>query len=307
MTKNTMAMLAREAVNTSQKAATAQANFNRLIETAENGRKQFNLSIDLTAMEEQANALHEELTRHTMDDLTVLSAIITIHGLKVLARGKMLRDKQGKPQKDENGNTRFTPANITAFRLLKIGLNDASGMLEDMQKSVALAIWEAVTEGNATITTENDKPKLNITEENKPTLKSIYNTVQNFMYAHQQRHYKRQYIPVIDETTGEDSAEFVTAAMRAYSLSIEAIGQDELFQSLTAVLDERESAILWVKTEKKQVERSYTSNGIQKKRYVSRYKTIAEIAHETGYTVKQVRNSLTAIKGKLQTVLAENA
>lgn len=306
MTNATRTMLNREAVNLTAKATTAQRKLNRLTETGEEGRKQYELSITLMDIEAQAEALQAELTSYTTDNLSVLASIITIHGLKVASRGRLLRDKQGKTQKDENGNAKYTPANTTALRILQNGINEASGILEDMQQSVALAIWEAVTQGKATITTEEEKPKLTVTDENSDTLKSIYNVVQNFMYAHQQRHYKRQYIPVIDETTGEESAEMVTAAMRKYALSIEAIGQDELFQSLTAVLDERETAILWVKTEKKQVERSYTSNGQQKRHYVSRYKTVAEISTETGYTVKQVRNSLKTIEEKLKAVLAEN-
>ena len=250
MTNATRTMLNREAVNLTTQATTAQRKLNSLTNAGEEGRAQYNLTITITELEAKAEALHAELTRHTNDNLSVLASIITIHGLKVASRGRLLRDKQGKPQKDENGNPKYTPANITALRILQNGLNETSGILEDMQQSVALAIWEAITAGKATITTEEGKPKLNITEENKDTLKGIYNIVQNFMYAHQQRHYKRQYIPVIDETTGEESAEMVTAAMRKYALSIEAIGQDELFQSLTAILDEREAAILWVKTEK---------------------------------------------------------
>jgi len=130
--------------------------------------------------------------------------------------------------------------------------------------------------------------------------------VQNYIYSQQQRHYKRQYIPVIDEVTGEESTEMVTKAMREYSMSIEAIGQEELFQDLTAILDERESTILWAMTETKTVQRAYNSNGSSQKRYVERKKTVAEISHETGYTIKQVRNSLNAVKDKLRAVLAEN-
>jgi hypothetical protein len=299
-------MLNREMVNITTQATTAQRKLNRLTQAGEEGRTQYNIAISLTELEKQAENLQNQLTLHTNDNLSILASMITIHGLKVASRGRLLRDKQGKPQYDENGNAKYTPANTTALRILQNGINETSGILDDMQQDTALAIWEAVSQGKATITTEEGKPKLTTTEANSDTMKNIYNVVKNYMYAHQQRHYKRQYIPVINEETGEESAEMVTKAMRNYEMSIDAIGQDELFQSLTAILDERETAILWAKTEKKQVERSYTSNNIQKRHFVSRYKTVAEISQETDYTVKQVRNSLKTIQEKLTAVLAEN-
>jgi hypothetical protein len=303
MTNTTRARLTQEVLNTSTHQTATQQQINNYANTAQSGRKQYELTIKKMELEAQAEALQTQLTQHITDDLTVLSAMITIHGLKVASRGRLLKDNQNKPQKDENGNARFTPANIHALRILQNGTNETSGILDDLRQSVALAIWEAITQGKASITSENGKPELKTTDEN--AIKQIYNIVQNYLYKHQQRHYKRQYIPVIDEN-GEESAEMVTKAMREYALSIEAVGQNELFQSLTAIFDERETAILWNKIEKKQVQRNYTSNGKQKTHYVSRYKTVAEISTETGYTVKQVRNTLKAIQEKLKAVLAEN-
>jgi len=300
MTNTTRTMLSQEVLNTSTKATTATRKLNN----AQSGRKQYELNILQMELEAQANALQETLTSHASDNLSILSTIITIHGLKVASRGRLLKDNNGKPQKDENGNPRFTPANIHALRILQNGIHDTSGILDDLTQSVALVIWEAITQGKASIiTNESGNLELKTTDEN--AMKQIYNTVQNYLYSTQHKHYKRQYIPVIDEN-GKESAEMVTKAMRQYAMSIEAVGQDELFQSLTAILDERETAILWSKTEQKQVQRNYTSNGKQHKHYVSRCKTVAEISTETGYTVKQVRNTLKSIQGKLKAVLAEN-
>ena len=300
-------MLTNEALNISAKATTAQRQLNSLTDTAENGRKQYNLTINVMELEEQAEALHNELTQHTTDNLSVLASIITIHGLKVAARGRLLRDKQGKPLRDENGNPKYTPANVTALRILKNGTHDDSGILEDMQQSVALAIWEAIAEGKATITIEEGKPKLTTTNENDGTLKGIYNVVQNYMYTHQQRHYKRQYIPVIDENTGVESIELVTKAMREYAMSLHAVDMGELFQELTATLNEKETAILWAMCETDTVERAYSDNGKSKKRFVHRKKSVRELVEETGYSKKQVSNSIDKIRKKLQAVCLEQS
>lgn len=171
MTSATKTMLNREAVNLTTQATTAQRKLNRLTATGEEGRTQLNLAITLEELQAQAEALQAELTQHASDDLSILATVITIHGLKIASRGRLLKDKQGKPQKDETGNPRYTPANIDALRILQNGTNETSGILDDLRQSVALAIWEAITHGNASITTENGTPKLTTTDENDKTIK----------------------------------------------------------------------------------------------------------------------------------------
>ena len=129
--------------------------------------------------------------------------------------------------------------------------------------------------------------------------------MQNFLYQHQQKHYKREYIAVIDEE-GNESSELVTKAMRAYSLGLQSVDKSELFQELEAVLDERESAILWSMYDTKQVKENYYSNGEKKERYKTKFKTLVEIASETGYTIKQIRASKKEIHAKLTQVCIDN-
>ena len=136
-------------------------------------------------------------------------------------------------------------------------------------------------------------------------MRDIFNVVQAYLYTNMQRHYKREYRPTIDDNGNEDIT-MITTAMREHEKSIEFVGNHELLQSLRVTLDERETAILWAKCEKKQIERKYSDNGIAKMRFVSRYKTIAEISIETGYSVKEVRNSLQKIADKLRAICDDN-
>ena len=130
--------------------------------------------------------------------------------------------------------------------------------------------------------------------------------MQNFLYQHQQKHYKREYIPIIDDE-GNESSELVTKAMRNYSLGLQNVDKVELLQELEARLNLQESNILWSIYDFKQVERNYTSNGQQKKHFVTRKKTLTEIANETGYSVQTVRTTLKNIQKKLTQICMDNS
>ena len=112
-------------------------------------------------LELQAETLLQTLTQSQNDPLAILSSIITIHGLKVAARGRAVRDKNGnitlKTNKKTGEQYTFTSANSTALKLLQNGTNDDSGILDDLTQQTALNIWVAITEGKAIITHNEEK------------------------------------------------------------------------------------------------------------------------------------------------------
>jgi hypothetical protein len=320
-------MFQREAIQTTDKANTALLSYNSALKEGD-GREAYNLLIEQMALQAQVEALQATLTDNNGADnaILTLATIFTISALKTAARGHVVKgkdgqavkgfmDKNGKFIKDKNGDTaQMTPANLLALRILQKGIYDDSGIMDDLRQETAIKLWEAIASGRATIGETTDDNGVTIptfdladTENDNTTMRDIFNVVQAYLYSNLQRHYKREYRPTIDDNGNEDVI-MVTAAMREHERSIEYIGHDELFQSLTAVLNERETAILWVKCEKKQVERkAYTArNGEKIKAYVSRYKTVVEISMETGYSIKEVRNSLQKIADKLRAICSEH-
>jgi len=319
MTANTRQALTREANNVNARITTSKHHENKARNNGE-GRKLFDAIINTAELEAHAETLLEALTAHQNDELFTLASMITIHGLKVAARGRQVKDENGKPTEKTNKKTgekyQYTPANLTALKVLQNGINGTDGILEDLQQQTALHIWEAISQGKATITQdENNRPRLTMTNENDTdTAKAIYNTVQNYLYQHQQKHYKRQYIPVIDEN-GNESTELVTKAMRQYAMGLQSVDKNELIQELTAILNEVETAVLWAVYDTKEVERVTTTKRTSgedgkthesKKTIVSRKKTLPELSAETGYTVQTVRTTLKNIKRKLSAVLEDS-
>jgi hypothetical protein len=324
MTNNTKKMLFNEAVQTAEKASAAAASVNTAIQAGE-GRVAYYALIESMAAAAKLQAIQAAINDGGADNaIMTLASIFTISALKTAARGHAVKGKDGKNVKgyadnngkfikDESGDTiQMTPANLVALRVLQYGIHDDSGIMDDLKQETAIKVWEAIADGRATIGEKTDDngvtvPTFDLTdpENDRSTMRDIFNVTQAYLYSNLQRHYKHEYRPIIDDNGNEDTI-MITAAMRAYEKSIEYIGKDELFRSLTAVLDERETAILMAKCDKKQVERAYSDNGVSKKRYVSRYKTIAEISAETGYTVKEVRNSLKKIADKLRAICEDN-
>ena len=309
MTNTTKTMLQREALNTGGKMITAML---KASEARDNGKGwQLLLTNEhIKELDKQAQALQEAITAHQNEPIMVLASMITIHGLKVAARGRAIKDENGKVTSKISKKTgepySFTPANLTALRILQQGINGTDGILDDLQQQTAMHIWEAISKGTATITTdESNSPRLTVTNDNDTdTIKAIYNTVQNYLYTHQQRHYKREYVPTIDEN-GIESHEHVTKAMRDYALGLESVNKCEIFQSLNAVLNEQETAVLWAMYDTKQVERAYSNNGKPAKKFVTRKKTLLELSKETGLTIQNIRTAQKNIRRKLSEEIGE--
>ena len=238
--------------------------------------------------------------------MPIVATTITIHALKVLARGRLLKDKQGKPMLDEEGNLRFTPSNRIALDLLRYGRCDTTGILDDLIQSVSLAIWEAIAEGKAIITCAYSDTRQRVIEKafvtyDIATRRAVYNVVQNALHSNVQKHFSRQYIPVIDEDGTEDAV-LVTQAMRQYQIDIDCIAWEDMLADLRASLTEREEAVLEAMYTAKQVERAYRPGGGRGYRTVTRPLTIAEIAGDTGLTPKQARGAVEKIRAKLSAI-----
>ncbi|MCL1883807.1 MAG: hypothetical protein FWF81_08670 [Defluviitaleaceae bacterium] len=90
MTNTTHARLSQEVLNASEKSASTTQQLNHYTNNAENGRKQYELTISKMEIEEQAKKLQQQLTQNANDDLSILASMITIHGLKVASRGRLL-------------------------------------------------------------------------------------------------------------------------------------------------------------------------------------------------------------------------
>lgn len=327
MTLNTRLQLRKEVTSINGKLFTAkrkQAQANLQGE----GRKELKATINVMEIEAQAQALEQTLNASSTCTISIISNQITLHALKVASRGRQLKDKKNKPLKDENGNVRMTPANLIALKILQAGINDTSGILDDLRQSVACEVWQAYTENRVsiveteTINNETSKRisysvKIQLADKtDKTTLRQIYNVVQNYLYSNLQKHFKRQYKPVIDEN-GNELTELVTKAIRDYELGLQSQDKNELFQELQAILNESESALLWAMYDTKEVERVTTTQRISdsektekthesKKTIVSRKKTLSELSQETGFTIQTVRTLQKHIKAKLTEIIEEN-
>lgn len=271
----------REALNITCKLDTLHANYRIAMEKGE-ARQAYKLILETIKLDEDLQAIYQN---NEADPITKCGTIIMYHSLKLLARGRRFIDKEG--------NIKFTPTNLQAQTLLDAGENDTSRIKEDLAGEVIACICQKIKEGKITV---SEEAKIILTNESdEETLKDVFNVTQNEFYRHQQRHYKHEYRPIIDDEGNEDAV-MITAAMREYEKSISYIGEEVLFETLKVKLTKREEAILRSKLEQKQVERAYSDNGVSKKCYVTRYKTLKEISEETGYTIKEVRNSLQWIK-----------
>ena len=314
MTNATRKMLQREAVNTSGKLDTATRKANKAREDGK-GWQLLLTNETIDKLEQQAQAIQEALTAHQTDPIMVLSAMITTHSLKVAARGRAIKDENGKLTTKINKKTgmeySFTPPNITALRILQEGTKNADGILDDLCQSVALAIWEGVANNRISlcqVVADNTITIIPTQKGDIDAMRGLYNVVQNYLYTHQQRHYKREYIPVIDDN-GLESYELVTKAMREYALGLNNVDKCGIFQELDAILNEHETAVLWAMYDLKTVERVTTTTrtvdghkGV--KTYVQRVKTLVELSTETGYTVQTVRTTQKNIRKKLSLAIA---
>lgn len=260
-------------------------------------RKAFTVLLEQINVESQLQSIYD---RTIKTPLEIVATSITIHSLKVLARGRQYINKDGE--------TVFTPMNLEAKKLLEKGRNDDSGILQDLIQAVTLAIWEAIASGTITIadtiTEKGDTfPRLLLTDDtDDTTMRKILNVVQHEFYQNQQKHFAHEYRTIMDDD-GNESDIMVTQAMREWEKSIQFIGESELLESLQITLTGREKSVLAAKLQQKQVERNYTSNGIQKRHFVTRYLTLDEIAEQLNLTKKQVRNDLTSVKMKCENLL----
>jgi len=258
-------------------------------------RQQFTLHAEAIDLEQQANNLLAELSNP--EPITQTATAITIHALKLLARGRKLTNAK----LDENSNRIQTHADngqtltLLALQLLRNGTHETSGILDDLIQETTLAIWEAIAENKIII----DKAgKLQTTNENDTqTLKSIYNAVQGYLYRHQQRHYKQSYTSVYDEQ-GNESIELVTKAMRNWEIQRNT-GDiiSDLLEELQDKLERNEMLVLSAMLDYATKEEVYYSKGERKTRIIQHNKTIRELAAETGLsrmTCQRAKERITA-------------
>ena len=285
-------MLQVNAESAMQRLKTLNSNYSTAI-TQGKARQAYNIMLETIKLDTDLQALYE---LNTLSPFEQVATSITIHSLKVLARGRKYTDKEGE--------TKFTPGNLQAQKILESGKNDTTGILEDLIQSVSIKILEELQDGN--ISLDYDTLKIETLNEEEKPMRNILNVVQYEFYQNKQKHYNHEYRPIItedEEGNEREDAIMITQAMREYKKSIDYIGQDELMNTLSINLTDKEKAILISKLEKKQVERAYSYNGISKKKYVSRYKTLEEISIETEYSIKQVRTALRAIDIKCKKLL----
>ena len=121
------------------------------------------------ALTAKTEAIQAHINNNSEDNsIMTLATIFTISALKTASRGHAVKGKDGKPvkgfydgngkfTKNENGDTiQMTPTNLIALRILQYGVHDDSGILEDLTQETALKIWEAISDGRATIGTKTD-------------------------------------------------------------------------------------------------------------------------------------------------------
>lgn len=259
-------------------------------------RKQLSLLLKISLLEEETEDFLIIIANYN-DPLYKLASIITYHSLKVLSKGRKFIDKEG--------NTKFTPSNEIAQKILR--QTNSSVNFDDLLQDVVLSILEHTQ--NKTITIDYDTFRLQGDEQARI---AIFNTVQNRLYSLQEKHAKHLYnVTYTENENGEQvetDTQMYTLSQRAYDLSINSLEYFDLINRLKVELNENEKLVLKACFETKQVLKKSTSKNsqYQYEHYITKTLTLEEKANFTGLTVQNVRTALKSIQSMCTQYLLEN-
>lgn len=260
-----------------------------------------------TSIIEQVQQHHA--TKPTHDTLYGIAYALTYSTLKLLGRGYKLK----QPKLD---GTTHAAANVYALRLSKAWTHDQSGIVNDLISNTYLMCLNYVERRYVMMTSRTDKdgkvtptlvdsrefigPHLSpLPEIDTKPIRDILNSVQAYLYNDAQKHYKRAFVPIKDEYGNVIGDTMYTSSMRAYDMSIERIEDDDVMQRLSLDLSERERQVVNLLVTPKQVLRTYSDNGTAAQAYVSRQRTLDDIAAETGMSRDQVHYLIAGLRKRL--------
>lgn len=286
-------MLQTSAISLNQRHETLLSNANKFMSQGK-ATQAYNNIIEAMQINEQYNDLCND--NIITDNIYTIATCITYYSLKILGRGRY-NPKHKTPE------TMYTPTNVMALKLVETFKNDVSGVVDDLKQEVYIKILQHITDGNITITDN----KIELTDKEDPTaMKEILNVVQFELYRHSQRHYKHKYIVQTDDNGNDIDPTIYTLTQRKvdkiqYTENLQNIDMTKMLDKMQ--LTDNEKIILSEKLNMKQVERAYSDNGISKKRYESRYKSVQEISDNTSISIQTVRTCLKSIERKVKIML----
>lgn len=267
--------------------------------SAGTAREMYKATIELEQLHQDYDNLCQD--KSISDTLYQIANRTTYTQLQILGRGRKYTRK--------DGTIVHTEPSLEAMQILREMRYNTDSIYYDLVSATYLQIMEHMTDGKIMLGTY-ELPEGRIIDailpadnEDMTPIKEILGTPQKELYQRKQKHFKHLYIPQMDENGNEIDPHMYTLAERAHTLSVHGIESDDLLNSLSVVLTTDEKAVLNARLKTKQVERNYTSNGKQKKHFVTRKLSNNEVSDITGLSIQTVKTCLKNIQKKCQTFL----